>query len=1001
MATLFNYISGSGDPNSKNTNREYFTNKVKTTSLTQGEKFMKYQKKIGKNKKEGFTGSLTQESRAILAKTKPLTSPKADDSLFKYNQQYNNVLGQYEDAETGGNDAINNYYARINPQNPYLNSNVRFKGGEICYVTNQGVVKIYPNSEILNFTAGLNGCPASSKVIDLDVHWQSSYNTVGTNIPTNPPLITGTPMSQAQSCGYEGTTVYVNSMVGGNVTSTYKGCFADNSSSPAMTFIGGAPPQQTSTGQIQNPSFDYPQIADNSYEYIYSASNTGDSGTTVPGWNFYNACLINNSTAWSYPIPYPNGNQAACIQGTAGLNQFLYLNAGNYYISFYAVGRPTYLSNTIEVALGNSSETSWTVLSEITPPQSAWTFYNLPFTVPQSATWVIAFQGTVANGNNCMAIQQVIITQSSSSESGGGGNYSEATCKQMAAYEGYKYYALQNANTSGMGYCAVSNDYISTTQYGKSMVTSQVVVLWQSGTSGQTGSTASLNVSGSLVVQNSSGTAIFTTPNSVNLSPSYLGCYGDGPNRAFPYTVYNGQVINGDSGPYSWNSSVQSCQQAAQQNDMGYFGLQDSTIEGEAVCFIGNSLSQATEYGPAGNCTTFSDGTVNGGGWSNSVYQTGIGGGNFFVSVTDAGLLAIYLGQNPNDAQEVIWSQQGTPQAASTTYAAANSITGNNWMPQGTTLNPGEFIGSPNGYCALIMQPSGNLEFVTFASVTNCATVNGSEVGGVGANAVYALSESGDISNMGQVAYIDQNSTLYPYESSNVGLANIYTKIKYFDNPNSTLPNPPTTSMSSQQCQDLCDSNDECYGFSIINGMCYPKNNTMYPSGTLSQNPDATLYVRNQFGEVPPFGTDPGINNINSSQFSNYVTNGETVSNSGASINGSGGQFNLINPADNPQLQALQSELNAYGAGMNKKLKKYDGSNVDTINQSTKNVKGIKKQLKKLQNLQGQVQNFDLSTGRILDNSDVTVLQQNYNYMFWSILAVGGSLLAMNVLKPT
>lgn len=999
MATLFNYISG--EPTSKNNNRESFKNKAKSTSLTQGQKFVKYQKKLGKNINEGFTGSLTKQTRQVLAQTNPLTSAAGDNSLYESEQKLNNVLAQYEDAETDGNDAINNYYARISPQNKYLNTNVKFKSGEVCYVTNQGVVKIYPNPEILKSTAGLNGCPASSNVIELGIRWESAYNTVGTTIPTNPPLITGTPMSQAQSCGYEGTNVYVNSMVGGNVTSTYKGCFADNSSSPAMTYIGATPPQQTDA-QIQNPDFDYPQLSNDSYEYINSVSTDGTAGTAVPGWNFFGACLMNNSSAWGYPMPYPNGSQAVAIQGTAGINQFLYLNAGNYNISFYSVARPPpYGSNPINVVLSNNTETSSTPITTFTPPQSAWQYYNFPFNVPQNATWVIGFAGTNPGGGGlyCTAIQNILVSTSSSGSSGGGGSYTEETCKNVAVYEGYKYYALQNANTSGMGYCAVSNDYVAATQYGNSMVTSKIVVLWDSGTTGQPGNSVTLNNSGSLVITNSSGTTVFTTQNSLNVSTNYLGCYGDEPNRAFEYAVYNGQVVNGDSGPYSFNSSVQSCQQVAEANDMTYFGLQDSNIEGQAQCFIGNNFSDITQYGPAGNCTTFSDGTVNGGAWSNSVYQTGFGNMNYFVSVTDDGLLAIYLGQSPNDQQNLVWSQQGAPQQASTVFTATNSLTGSNWMPSGTTLAPGEFIGSPNGYCALIMQPTGNLEFVTFASVINCATVNGSEVGGVGANAIYELSEAGNISNMGQVAYIDQNSTLYPYQSSNIGLANTYSEIKYFDNPNSTLPNPPTSNMTKEQCEDLCNSNDECYGFSIINGMCYPKNNTMYPSGQLSQNPDATLYVRNQFGEVPPFGVNPGINNINSSQYSNYVTNGDSVSGDGSSINGSGGQFNLINPADNPQLQALQSELNTYGGGMNNKLQKYDKSNVSAINQTTANVKGIKKQLKNLQGIQKQVQDFDLSTGNILDNSDVAVLQQNYNYMFWSILAIGTVVIAMNINK--
>jgi hypothetical protein len=321
--------------------------------------------------------------------------------------------------------------------------------------------------------------------------------------------------------------------------------------------------------------------------------------------------------------------------------------------------------------------------------------------------------------------------------------------------------------------------------------------------------------------------------------------------------MYNGAVQTGDQSNgtnYSWAYGMQSCQQAAQANGYQYFGLQDSTVENQAVCFMGNSLSSALQYGPATNCTTFSDNTVNGGSWSNAVYSTGMTGVNYFLYVTDDGLLAICLGQNPNDNKCTIWQFQGTPQQANTQYAAANSHLGNNWIPQNTSLAAGDFIGSPNGYCALIMQQTGNLEFVTFQMAENCATINGSNVGGIGANAIYELSEVGVVSDMSQVAYIDPDSILHPYESSNVSLGNTYSKMPFFDSSGNNLPNAPITVSSTQECQNICSGNDECYGFSIINGVCYPKNNQMYPTGQIQQNQNATLYVRNQTPNMPPYG---------------------------------------------------------------------------------------------------------------------------------------------------
>ena len=79
---------------------------------------------------------------------------------------------------------------------------------------------------------------------------------------------------------------------------------------------------------------------------------------------------------------------------------------------------------------------------------------------------------------------------------------------------------------------------------------------------------------------------------------NYIGCYNDSSNgRAIPTQMPN--VPN-----------EQGCQQYAIQNNASIFGLQDY-----GQCFIGNNMTQATEYGPASNCPSM------GGAWTNQVYS--------------------------------------------------------------------------------------------------------------------------------------------------------------------------------------------------------------------------------------------------------------------------------------------------------------------------------------------------------------------------------------------
>jgi hypothetical protein len=93
------YKSRSNTNNNKNTNN--------TTSLTQGQKFMKYQKKIANkmnkqinyvNSKEGFTSGLSQQTHNILKATDNLTNTQAQVQTSLVNQQFNSSLSQFEDA---------------------------------------------------------------------------------------------------------------------------------------------------------------------------------------------------------------------------------------------------------------------------------------------------------------------------------------------------------------------------------------------------------------------------------------------------------------------------------------------------------------------------------------------------------------------------------------------------------------------------------------------------------------------------------------------------------------------------------------------------------------------------------------------------------------------------------------------------------------------------------------------------------------------------------------
>jgi len=890
--------------------------------------------------------------------------------------EYNKTVNEYDQLMQQFSGSTNSYLSRVSTNNQYLGKNIQI-GNNIMYVTQQGVAKLYPNSDILNQTAGKNNCPASNKVEKTNIPWSKTYSIPGTTIPTNPPLITGTLMTAGQACGNEGTNVFVDEMIN-KPSSSYVGCYADNMASPLMKFIGGAP--SPASTNLQNGNFSQPAIANDTYQYI-------NSNSTVVGWEF-NAVLINNSGTWGYPMPYPSGSQAASIQGQQILGQWINLSEGSCTLTFSACGRPGYSgANTINVFCGQTGtpQTMPTVYS-FTPSTTAWQEYSTTISISSSGKYEVGFYGTINSDNNSTAIQNIQLTGlaevSGSGSGGGGGTYNYDQCQQAAIDNGYQYFALQDVNQSTQqGYCAVSNDLPTTTRLGQGFVPSGQIAVWSSNTQGQPGNTAALSTTGSLSVLNSSGQAVFNTPNSTAQPSNYLGCYGDGPNRAM--TAYN-------NGAQQYN--LEQCQQIAQQNGYTWFGLQNSTSGTNAQCFLSGNWAMTSGYGPAGNCTKLSDGTYSGGGYSNAVYNTTNPSGNYILIVGDY-YIQIHRGSSQNDYQGEIWGMAFTKGQPNPTYAAANGKYGQNWVAQGSTLAAGDFIGSPNGYAALIMQSDGNLVLYTFQNVLNCQKMSdGNTGGGQGANALYNIGEVGNTSNMGKLAYIDQNAELHAYPDTNRKYTNSYTIFNGMDSAGNDIANASYSNTTVERCQTTCNAMNDCAGFTFSNNTCYPKNSEMYPNGARKINNESTLYIKNQVPKTMPNGVPSTTNTIDTVAYQKYVNGGGLSNSYGLAANMSSSQKQKLSELQD-KIKLLSSQISNLNGELN-------SDNYSVTQQTLKNMKGLGTYTEKLVNTKNQISGFNANNmDNIVEDSDITVLQQNYNYLFWSILATGTILVSMNVMK--
>jgi len=563
-----------------------------------------------------------------------------------------------------------------------------------------------------------------------------------------------------------------------------------------------------------------------------------------------------------------------------------------------------------------------------------------------------------------------------------GGTYTYKMCQDAANDGGYKYFGLQNViSSTSKGFCTVGNDKTKASSLGESF-NSTNISLWTSNTNNYTGNTATLTNTGSLSVIDSTGKSIFSTPNTSSAPSNYLGCYGDSKNRAMtPYN--NGRRVNG----------LEECQEAATKGKYTYFGLQDSKNGKNAQCFLSNNLKNTTKYGKATNCSKISEGIWSGGGWSNAVYSLNPNS-RYYLIIQDDGNMCLYRGTGPTDNQGLIWQArtQGKQQDVNSSYMASKGKYGKNWISNGATLAAGDFIGSTKGDMALIMEKTGSLVLYTFKMTTNCSRMNDGNMGaGKGGNALYENVTVTVPSKLSKVAYVDENATLYEYPINNVEYSNNYTTMTGTNSNGYDISGASYANATVEACKNTCNSNFRCAGFSFLNNTCYPKTSGMYPTGTKQSDNNSTLYVRNKKPITPPMGASSVVNNVDTIAYTNY--------NLGTNMNTQYGLKNVTG-SKQTQLSELRTKLNDLTNRLISLTGKYDTGTYQANTQSSVNIVGVNDYLNKINNNNSQIKGVNSNViENILKDSDIIVLQKNYNYLFWSILAVSTVLISMNIAK--
>jgi hypothetical protein len=357
--------------------------------------------------------------------------------------------------------------------------------------------------------------------------------------------------------------------------------------------------------------------------------------------------------------------------------------------------------------------------------------------------------------------------------------------------------------------------------------------------------------------------------------------------------------------------------------------------------------------------------------------------------------MQICRGTTPSDFQGFVWGMNFSKGDINSNYIATKGKYGRNWISNGQTLAAGDWVGSPGGYAALIMQSDGNLVLQTFQMVSNCSKMADGNTGGkVGANATYRINQTAIPANMGKLAFVDANADLHLFPDAQQTYANTYSLKQNMYSPDTEIPDAAFDNATVETCQSACNANPDCAGFvtNKAGTSCWPQTNQMFPfGGNGTANMDRNSYIRNKVPTVPPTGASLQTNSIDTVTYQNYVDGGSIQEN----------KYGLVKAttAQKQQLEQMEAKLNLLSKQLNDSTNEFQMGSSKSQDQSQRNVAGLNSYISDLNENKKNIDWMSTNSGmqNVVNETDIVVLQKNYEYIFWSILAAGTVLVAMNI----
>ena len=387
----------------------------------------------------------------------------------------------------------------------------------------------------------------------------------------------------------------------------------------------------------------------------------------------------------------------------------------------------------------------------------------------------------------------------------------------------------------------------------------------------------------------------------------------------------------------------------------------------------------------------------------------------FYLILNDDGTVNI---KRNNDSNQIMYSWDPEIDESEKIFIISagmneSSLNPKNVLYGGETLNPGDFLSSPNKtYNLLNENGSLKLQYKLSPCFRNNENNNygyySSEDGNYKSIGIYHVDDV-NISHIGKAGHVNLNGELQLYETPKFSDAYISVG-NYATSHHNNMNEMPTnddqiinrngaavmySTSSPETCGKYCNEFDDCGGYIISEGNCMLKSDKMFPKGLRIPSSNSNMYIRMRGFKSDDLHESTKPIKDEKSNMTNFKLN--EYENSGNLLSG---YRQTTDPSDIVEATTLyyeeyekrKQELISAKQELDTTLKSLNAEEIEVLKQYNINVDTMQQNITKQEEIQKHIYNKvnGINTLETAEYDVNTNVNQNLKYMFvYSALTVG------------